>query len=379
MSQRYQGGFLTASYNGLKVPDAPTIGTATGGDTFASVTFTAPNLVGGGAITGFTVISNPSGITGTGTSSPVTVSGLTNGTPYTFTVVATNAYGSGPASAASNSVSPAPVYQVAYTTAGTYSWVAPSGLNPATVSVVCVGGGGGTAYSGGGGGGLGYVNGYSVTASNSYTVVVGAGGQCLSAGDTATDGGDSYFVSTAVVKGGGGGRGRYINSGSTSTGGVGGTYAGTGGGNGGAGGAGLGYFGGGGSGGAGGYSGTGGAGGSSNPDNAGSSGAGGGGGGGGADGYTGGGGGGGVGLLGSGSNGAGGAIGNHDGPGYCGTGGSNGTPSSSTKNMKGGLYGGGGSVYDTINRPLSAEGAVRIIWSTSGMTRAFPSTNTGDL
>jgi hypothetical protein len=47
--------------------------------------------------------------------------------------------------------------------------------------------------------------------------------------------------------------------------------------------------------------------------------------------------------------------------------------------MKGGLYGGGGSVYDTITRPLSAQGAVRIIWSTSGMTRAFPSTNTGDL
>jgi len=86
-----------------------------------------------------------------------------------------------------------------------------------------------------------------------------------------------------------------------------------------------------------------------------------------------------VGLLGSGSNGAGGAIGDHNGPGFCGTAGSNGTPSSSTKNMQGGLYGGGGSTYDPATRPSSAQGAVRIIYSLTGVTRSFPSTNTGDL
>jgi hypothetical protein len=107
MSQRYQGGFVTASYNGLKVPNAPTIGTATGGDASASVTFTAPVDVGGGAITGYTVTSSPTGITGTGSSSPITVSGLSNGTAYTFTVVATNAFGTSVASAASDSVTPA--------------------------------------------------------------------------------------------------------------------------------------------------------------------------------------------------------------------------------------------------------------------------------
>jgi hypothetical protein len=78
------------------------------------VTFTAPADVGGGAITGYSVVSTPSGIIGTGASSPVTVSGLSNGTPYTFKVFATNAYGPSPLSAASNSVTPLPAIGSAY-------------------------------------------------------------------------------------------------------------------------------------------------------------------------------------------------------------------------------------------------------------------------
>jgi len=91
------------------VPGAPTIGTATAGAAGSgqvSVAFTAPASNGGSGITGYTATSSPGGVTGTGASSPITVSGLNPGTGYTFTVTATNALGTGPASAASNSVTP---------------------------------------------------------------------------------------------------------------------------------------------------------------------------------------------------------------------------------------------------------------------------------
>jgi hypothetical protein len=103
---RYPAGFISAFFNPLKNPDAPTIGTATGGNAQADVTFTAPANVGGSAITSYTVVSTPGGLTGSGASSPVTVSGLTNGTAYTFKVLATNSYGPSVLSAASNSVTP---------------------------------------------------------------------------------------------------------------------------------------------------------------------------------------------------------------------------------------------------------------------------------
>jgi len=88
-------------------PGAPTIGAATGGNAQASVAFTAPASNGGSTITSYTATSSPGGLTASGASSPLTVTGLTNGTAYTFTVRATNTQGSGPASAASNSVTPA--------------------------------------------------------------------------------------------------------------------------------------------------------------------------------------------------------------------------------------------------------------------------------
>jgi len=95
-------------------PTAPTIGTATGGSASASVAFTASSYIGKGTIT-YTATSSPGGITGTSATSPITVSGLTNGTAYTFTVVGNTNYGvASAASASSNSVTPAVPYSPAY-------------------------------------------------------------------------------------------------------------------------------------------------------------------------------------------------------------------------------------------------------------------------
>ena len=99
------------------VPDAPIIGTATMGDTQARVTFTASNN-GGSEITGYTVTSSPGGFTGTGTASPIIVTGLTNGTAYTFTVTATNTNGTSVPSSASNSITPTEIPVVTNTTTG---------------------------------------------------------------------------------------------------------------------------------------------------------------------------------------------------------------------------------------------------------------------
>ena len=91
------------------VPGAPSGAVATVGNASASVAFTVPND-GGSAITGYTVTSNPLTPPVTGTTSPINVTGLTNGTAYTFAVVATNAVGNSVASAASSAVTPAPTF-----------------------------------------------------------------------------------------------------------------------------------------------------------------------------------------------------------------------------------------------------------------------------
>lgn len=253
-----------------------------------------------------------------------------------------------------------PPGQQAYTTAGTFTWVAPPGVT--SVSVVAVGPGGGdvattTAGPSAAGGGLGYKNNYAVTPGSSYTVVVGG----------SATGVDSYFVSTAVLKGGA----------ASKTANTPGSYVGDGGGDGGSAGITAGA-------GAAGYLGNGGNGGSTNTNGSAGSG---GGGGGGYSWYVGGApytetgaGGGGVGILGQGSNGAGGSDTVGAGGG---SGGANGTVRSGAVAGNGGAYGGGRGMSRTgpgATNGTGGGGAVRIIWSgASPITRTFPSTNTGDL
>ncbi len=99
-------GTGTIQNDDATVPSAPTGVTASAGNGNATVSFTAPASNGGAAITGYTVTSSPGGFTATGSASPITVTGLTNGTSYTFTVTATSSAGTSSASAASAGVTP---------------------------------------------------------------------------------------------------------------------------------------------------------------------------------------------------------------------------------------------------------------------------------
>ncbi len=86
--------------------------TAVAGNGQASVSFDIPSDNGGNAITGYEVRSTPGDLIATGSSSPIVVTGLTNGVGYSFTVTAINGAGHSAASAASSEVVPSapPVY-----------------------------------------------------------------------------------------------------------------------------------------------------------------------------------------------------------------------------------------------------------------------------
>jgi len=88
------------------VPGPPTALVATPGVAQASVTFTPPVYTSGLPITGYTITSSPGGFQQTGFAPPIVVTGLTNGTAYTFTAIATNIIGNSVPSAASSPVTP---------------------------------------------------------------------------------------------------------------------------------------------------------------------------------------------------------------------------------------------------------------------------------
>lgn len=191
----------SASITATTLPQVPTIGAASNYATpsggMVSVAFT-PGATGGSAITAYTVTSSPGDITATGTSSPIIVQGLTNGTPYTFTVTATNANGTTTASSATSSVTPVappPVVGGTLTSDATYYYrtftVADTlAINSAslTFDYILVGGGGGGAGSNGAGGSGGQKTyGTSLTKTQAtYPIVIGGGAGNLGTGGTTT-------------------------------------------------------------------------------------------------------------------------------------------------------------------------------------------------
>ena len=99
----------------LLTPAAPAAPTATAGNASATVTFAAPVGNGGPAPSSFTIVATPAAVTPatpvvtvTGITAPGArvVTGLANGTAYTFQVQAVNEFGPGALSLASNAVTP---------------------------------------------------------------------------------------------------------------------------------------------------------------------------------------------------------------------------------------------------------------------------------
>jgi hypothetical protein len=110
------GGPSPAATSGsvtLAAPGAPTGVTAIAGAESAAVTWSAP-ATGGTPATGSPSSYLVTAVTGTGATTETcmtatltcTVQGLTDGTPYTFSVVASNLIGSGPAGASTSPVTP---------------------------------------------------------------------------------------------------------------------------------------------------------------------------------------------------------------------------------------------------------------------------------
>jgi len=132
---------IVGLYNFIDVPSSPRNVSAVAGVASAVVSFTAPVSDGGSAITSYTVTSSPGNFVETGSSSPITISGLSNNTSYTFTVVANNAAGSSVSSSASSPKTtattpglPRNVTVTAYDSSALISFTAPLSNGGATIT-----------------------------------------------------------------------------------------------------------------------------------------------------------------------------------------------------------------------------------------------------
>lgn len=97
---------VKAAVKPATAPGIPTSVAATAQNGQAIITFTPPVNDGGSEITGYIVTASPGDLKVTGNGSPITITGLTNGTSYSFTVQAINKAGTSDSSSESNAVIP---------------------------------------------------------------------------------------------------------------------------------------------------------------------------------------------------------------------------------------------------------------------------------
>jgi len=135
---------LIANAGPIELPGAPTNVTGVVGNAQVTVSWFASSFIQF-PITSYVVTSSPGGFTATTTLTSIIVTGLTNGIPYTFTVVAINDIGQSPASVASAPLTPvapltvpgAPTGVVGVVTGSgsvTVTWVAPTSTGGTTIT-----------------------------------------------------------------------------------------------------------------------------------------------------------------------------------------------------------------------------------------------------
>ena len=179
--------WVSVAVNGA-VPLPPTIGTVSLTALTASVPFTGPNDFGDAAISTYTATSNPGSISVSSATSPISITGLTANTAYTFTVTATNSFGISNASSASNSVTTANVPG-----APTSVTAADTGIDgQALVEWTAPGSNGGSAITD-------YIVEYSSNSGSSYTVFSDGTSTATSATVTGLTIGTTYIFRVKAV------------------------------------------------------------------------------------------------------------------------------------------------------------------------------------